>query len=1362
MTENKKNDTKGQAPDGGWGWFVCLGSSLIALSLRSLDPSFGLLFKDLLEDLNVDSTGTSVIMSVLDAIVNFSGFLVGPLLKRYSYRQVAFFGSLLSCSGLIITSQADSMLYIICSYSVLGGLGTGLAMACSFIALNTFFDKKRGQAVGFSMAGTALAMMVVPLLIHMLLDIYGFRGTTLIVGGWALHSVIGSCLLRPLEERPSPPPVKKKPDKDREHEALLIKPNPSGARRMSNGSMWTKDQDTENGSISPKKESFMTKIKATFDLDLLKNFTYLNVVLGCSFVYVAESNFKLMTPFFLSDIGMTKAEVAFCLSLTAFTDILARLLLPTLFDKFGWKKRIVFWISSLFIGITRSILAEQSERTPLIVMFVIAGFLRGATLVNLNLCISECCTLKRLPSAFGIFMVFKGLCVVTMSPLIGYIRDVSDSYKICIHVMTGMILTTFIVWSIEFLYDVLLGNFATTGALLILGGIALHSLIGASLLRPFGKQKEIVLVDKITDISKEESSRVDNEANVENNAVQNRLLSDENNEEERQPNHRPKNSETEVKSRHTSFLRKIVANMDLDLLRDNRYIAIVLGMGVSLVAETNFNATIPFVLAELANLDRTSIATVMSIQAAADITGRLCVPLLAQKTGWTCRNLYVMSLLGSILGRTILSTWGDTYVIVIGVALIVGMAKGTKAVFQALIIPDYVPLERLPAASGIQMVCNGILSISVGPIIGLVHDSTDSYVGALYFTSFLSLSCVFLWSIGGLWALGRNTLKLNQRNPSGEQENSHENTMINPRDVASFDVLVNKVCCSQLCSMPPNGGWGWIIVLAGALSGLSTIPILQVFGLIFKDSFATLNLTATDTSVIINVNLAFGMILGLINGPLLKIYGYRRVALTGSIMYAVGVILTAFANSFALIIICYGFVYIAIGISMSMSAFSLATNSYFTTKRSRAVGMGMTVTGLGPILMPQIASFLLSYYGIQGTILILGAYSFHSMIGALLLHPIKWHMKNAPICLETIPENPKTLTDINDKQDTLNCYEEDESIHSSMPAINYQRKRRLTVSSIDHDVEVGSIYGFDTPLPRQISTDGTSRSRLNLSYDPNYDTEMLMMNARSVDSVHLGSSIKIFDEPIPITKKLTFVDNDVSKNNGTSQNVVEKDSLLEKEADKCSINENNDSSDKNNSACHRILQRVSDLYDFDLLRDPIYVNIMLGMSIAIFAEINFSMLTPFILADMGLTTAKIANVMSIIAIVDLVLRGAAPYLGEWLPLIFANSYATMVAVAIGLGAAKGIRSVYMVLVVPSYVPIQKLPNASGIQMLTNGLFLMSAGPMLGLLRDNTGNYTICIILLNCVTAITLCIWTIEMLIRRKSLARQKSQLSGTS
>lgn len=37
----------------------------------------------------------------------------------------------------------------------------------------------------------------------------------------------------------------------------------------------------------------------------------------------------------------------------------------------------------------------------------------------------------------------------------GYIRDVSDSYTVCIHVMTLMIMITFVTWSFEFTYRAL-------------------------------------------------------------------------------------------------------------------------------------------------------------------------------------------------------------------------------------------------------------------------------------------------------------------------------------------------------------------------------------------------------------------------------------------------------------------------------------------------------------------------------------------------------------------------------------------------------------------------------------------------------------------------------------------------------------------------------------------------------------------------------------------------------------------------------------------------------------------------------------------------------------------------------------------
>lgn len=65
-------------------------------------------------------------------------------------------------------------------------------------------------------------------------------------------------------------------------------------------------------------------------------------------------------------------------------------------------------------------------------------------------------------------------------------------------------------------------------------------------------------------------------------------------------------------------------------------------------------------------------------------------------------------------------------------------------------------------------------------------------------------------------------------------------------------------------------------------------------------------------------------------------------------------------------------------------------------------------------------------------------------------------------------------------------------------------------------------------------------------------------------------------------------------------------------------------------------------------------------------------------------------------------------------LIFSHSYGGIVAVMVALGVAKGLRTVYWVLVVPDYVPIERLPSASGLLSVTNGLVFMSLGPLVGM------------------------------------------------
>ncbi|KAF5270117.1 hypothetical protein FQA39_LY08529 [Lamprigera yunnana] len=536
-------------PDGGWGWVAVIGVGIVNLCTRSIEPSFGLLFGDLLKELNVETTGAALIMSTLDALINFSGLLVGPLIRAFSYRKVSLVGACLCSLGLILTFPARSMAHILVTYSIINGLGVGLTASATFVALNHYFTKRKGQAIGFSLAGTAFGMLVMPQAVRLLLEKYNFRGAILILGGVAFHSLAGSSLLQPAkwhyvpesktieegncqkemetikeaddEDAESPESaqtqkligvntnldlVKNMNDYRRKRPALprnfstmsfvtrgkksvisnysissmdftgsslqlhlqsTDKPGPklqiSGGVRMrrnmsypafqlNSHQKFMQDLAHEPLRFEPKKkETAWQKIVDFMDLDLLKDPIYLNLVFGLSIFYVAEQNFKMVTPFFFDSIGYDKTNTALFLSVQAITDILARLVLPPICDRVKVKKRTLFMSGIFFLGICRSVLAQQTDYTMILVWLVVCGFVRGAALINFTITISEYSSLEKLPAAFGLHMVGKGLFVVALGPLLGYIRDSTRSYPLCMHSQTFLIMLCCLAWSIEFL-----------------------------------------------------------------------------------------------------------------------------------------------------------------------------------------------------------------------------------------------------------------------------------------------------------------------------------------------------------------------------------------------------------------------------------------------------------------------------------------------------------------------------------------------------------------------------------------------------------------------------------------------------------------------------------------------------------------------------------------------------------------------------------------------------------------------------------------------------------------------------------------------------------------------------------------------
>ncbi|CAH2021607.1 unnamed protein product [Acanthoscelides obtectus] len=104
----------------------------------------------------------------------------------------------------------------------------------------------------------------------------------------------------------------------------------------------------------------------------------------------------------------------------------------------------------------------------------------------------------------------------------------------------------------------------------------------------------------------------------------------------------------------------------------------------------------------------------------------------------------------------------------------------------------------------------------------------------------------------------------------------------------------------------------WIIVLATALNNFIAVPMSLNYGLVFRSSFSHLGLSATQGSVVLSMNAALGMLTGLINGPLLNRYGYRKISFLGATLMTTGLFLVSFARTWTGYILCYGFMTVSL------------------------------------------------------------------------------------------------------------------------------------------------------------------------------------------------------------------------------------------------------------------------------------------------------------------------------------------------------------------------------------------------------------------------------------------------------------------
>lgn len=177
----------------------------------------------------------------------------------------------------------------------------------------------------------------------------------------------------------------------------------------------------------------------------------------------------------------------------------------------------------------------------------------------------------------------------------------------------------------------------------------------------------------------------------------------------------------------------------------------------------------------------------------------------------------------------------------------------------------------------------------------------------------------------------------------------------------------------------PRVFYGWLVVAAAFTVTLLGFGSAYTFSAFFEPLQRDFSASRGSVSLVFSLAgfLYFG--LGVVSGPLSDRVGSRTLAVIGMVLLGAGLTLAGAARSLTEVYLAYG-LGVGLGIGLSYVPVLGVVQRWFTRQRGFASGIAVSGIGIGTLIMPSLASWLIDLFGWRTAYILIGCLA--AVIGA--------------------------------------------------------------------------------------------------------------------------------------------------------------------------------------------------------------------------------------------------------------------------------------------------------------------------------------------------------------------------------------------